>query len=71
MRPARALATSRRVAPRACAERRPDSGARAAESLAYIRDELRKCKHMEPIYWQRREGAPSALAHRCPFAFPA
>lgn len=28
-----------------------------AEALSYLKAELHKCSAMEPIYWQRREGA--------------
>ena len=32
----------------------------AADALRHIHAELRKCAVMEPVYWQRREGAPGA-----------
>ena len=38
--------------------RRPERRARrAADALRHIHAELRKCAIMEPVYWQRREGA--------------
>jgi len=40
-----------------------------AEALAYLRDALQKCENMEPVYWQRREGALCA-ASSAPLRFP-
>ena len=48
-----------------------DGRAPPAEMLAYVRDELQKCKNMEPVYWQRREGARCRRRRRRLFAFPA